>query len=50
MRAARAGKPPPARLALNAYHQGGHIVIEIADDGAGSNTDNILRARPSSAG
>ena len=32
---AAAGKRPQARLALSAYHQGGHIVIEIADDGAG---------------
>ena len=27
---------------LNAYHQGGNIVIEISDDGAGLNKDKIL--------
>ena len=30
-----------ARLALSAYHQGGHIVIEIADDGKGLDTEKI---------
>jgi two-component system chemotaxis sensor kinase CheA len=39
-----AGKRPQARLALSAYHQGGHIVIEIADDGKGLDTEKI-RAR-----
>jgi two-component system chemotaxis sensor kinase CheA len=36
-----AGKRPQARLALSAYHQGGHIVIEIADDGKGLDTERI---------
>jgi two-component system chemotaxis sensor kinase CheA len=36
-----AGKRPQARIALSAYHQGGHIVIEIADDGKGLDTDKI---------
>ena len=36
-----AGKRPQARLALSAYHQGGHIVIEIADDGKGLDTEKI---------
>ena len=35
------GKRPQARLALSAYHQGGHIVIEIADDGKGLDTEKI---------
>ena len=26
---------------LNAYHEGGHIIIEISDDGRGLNTDRI---------
>jgi two-component system chemotaxis sensor kinase CheA len=39
-----AGKRPQARLTLSAYHQGGHIVIEIADDGKGLDTEKI-RAR-----
>jgi two-component system, chemotaxis family, sensor kinase CheA len=38
---AAAGKRPQARLALSAYHQGGHIVIEIADDGKGLDTERI---------
>ena len=37
------GKRAQGRLALSAYHQGGHIVIEIADDGAGLDTDKIRR-------
>jgi two-component system chemotaxis sensor kinase CheA len=38
---ASAGKRPQARVTLSAYHQGGHIVIEIADDGKGLDTDRI---------
>jgi two-component system chemotaxis sensor kinase CheA len=30
-----AGKPETGRITLNAFHEGGHIVIEIADDGRG---------------
>jgi len=36
------GKPETGVLHLNAYHQGGNIVIEIHDDGAGLNTERIL--------
>jgi two-component system chemotaxis sensor kinase CheA len=36
-----AGKPARARVSLSAYHEGGSIVIAIADDGAGLNTDRI---------
>ncbi len=36
------GKPPRARLELNAFHDSGSIVIEVADDGAGLNRDRIL--------
>ncbi|MCK4711191.1 MAG: chemotaxis protein CheA, partial [Gammaproteobacteria bacterium] len=36
-----AGKPETGTLNLNAYHQGGNIVIEIFDDGAGLNHDKI---------
>lgn len=32
---ARAGKPAQGRLTLRAYHEGGQVNIEIADDGAG---------------
>jgi two-component system chemotaxis sensor kinase CheA len=38
-----AGKSPAARVELRAAHQGGHILIEIADDGRGINRDAILR-------
>ncbi len=42
----RAGKPEQATLTLAASHQGGHIVIEIRDDGAGLDRERILaRAR-----
>lgn len=37
-----AGKSEAGRLFLSAGHQGGHIVIEVADDGAGLNRDRIL--------
>ena len=37
-----AGKPDIATLGLNAYHQGGNIVIEVTDDGAGLNEERVL--------
>jgi two-component system chemotaxis sensor kinase CheA len=37
------GKPETGQLILNAYHQGGNIVIEISDDGAGLNEEKILQ-------
>lgn len=36
------GKAPHGTVTLKAYHQGGNIVIEIADDGAGLNRARIL--------
>ena len=36
-----AGKDETGTLNLNAYHQGGNIVIEIFDDGAGLNKEKI---------
>jgi two-component system chemotaxis sensor kinase CheA len=36
-----AGKEPVGKVTLNAFHQGGNIVIEIMDDGNGLNTDKI---------
>jgi len=37
-----AGKSEAGRLFLSAAHQGGNIVIEVADDGAGLNREKIL--------
>ena len=37
----RSGKTETGRVTLNAYHEGGHIIIEIADDGRGLNIDRI---------
>lgn len=36
-----AGKPENGTIHLRAYHEGGHIIIEVSDDGAGLNTDRI---------
>ncbi len=36
-----ADKPEAGQINLSAYHEGGHIVIEIADDGAGLPTSKI---------
>ncbi|WP_053130158.1 chemotaxis protein CheA [Pseudomonas sp. MIACH] len=38
-----AGKSAKGYLSLNAYHDSGSIVIEIADDGAGLNRERILQ-------
>lgn len=37
-----AGKPPTGRLTLSAYHQGGSVVIAVADDGRGLDAERIL--------
>jgi len=37
-----AGKDPKGTITLSASHQGGAIVIEVADDGAGLNREKIL--------
>ena len=36
-----AGKPEHGRIRLSAYHEGGHIIIQIADDGRGLDTARI---------
>lgn len=36
-----AGKVETGTITLNAFHEGGHIVIEISDDGAGLNSERI---------
>lgn len=38
-----AGKPETGTIELKAYHRGGHIVIEIYDDGRGLDKDKILK-------
>lgn len=38
-----AGKPAKGKLRLNAYHDSGSIVIEVADDGGGLKKEKILR-------
>ncbi|WP_087022045.1 chemotaxis protein CheA [Thaumasiovibrio subtropicus] len=35
------GKDPMGTISLNAYHQGGAIVIEVKDDGAGIDCDRL---------
>ena len=38
---AKAGKPEQGTIRLSAYHEGGHIIICIADNGRGLNTERI---------
>jgi two-component system chemotaxis sensor kinase CheA len=40
---AAAGKSPSGKLQLRAYHQGGHLYIEIAEDGRGLDRERILK-------
>lgn len=37
----KAGKAEKGTIKLSAYHEGGHIIISIADDGMGLNTQKI---------
>lgn len=37
-----AGKPPTGQLTMSAEHQGGNIVIEVIDDGAGLDRTKLL--------
>ncbi|MDY0163667.1 chemotaxis protein CheA [Desulfobotulus sp.] len=39
---AQVGKPEKGRVRLQAYHKGGSILIELADDGRGLNADRIF--------
>jgi two-component system chemotaxis sensor kinase CheA len=43
------GKPETGVVKLNAYHEGGHIIIEVSDDGRGLNLERI-RAKAVSNG
>jgi two-component system chemotaxis sensor kinase CheA len=38
---AKSGKPEQGTIRLSAYHEGGHIIICIADNGRGLNTERI---------
>ncbi|MFB4204964.1 Chemotaxis protein CheA [wastewater metagenome] len=44
-----AGKPAVGRVRLNAYHEAGHVVLEIEDDGAGMDPERV-RARAEARG
>lgn len=37
-----AGRPAQGTVSLNAYHDSGHIIIEVSDDGSGLNREKIL--------
>ncbi len=39
----QAGKPEAGRVELRAFHKGGNIYIEIADDGRGLNRDALVK-------
>jgi two-component system chemotaxis sensor kinase CheA len=43
------GKPEEGRIRLRAFHEGGHVVIELSDDGGGVDTAR-LRAKALQAG
>ena len=36
-----AGKPAQGRLVLRAFHEGGQVIIEVADDGAGVDLERV---------
>jgi len=38
----QAGKPAQGHISLNAFHESGHIVIQIIDDGAGLDSEKIV--------
>jgi two-component system, chemotaxis family, sensor kinase CheA len=40
---AAAGKPEEGTVRLAAEHRGGHIIIEVRDDGAGINAERVLK-------
>lgn len=40
---AAAGKSDNGTISLRAYHEGGHIIVEVSDDGAGLSTERIRR-------
>jgi two-component system chemotaxis sensor kinase CheA len=38
-----AGKSPEGTLTLRAYHEGGHVAVEVADDGTGLDVERIAQ-------
>lgn len=38
-----AGKPAVGRIVLNAYHEAGHVIVEVIDDGKGINAAKVRR-------
>jgi two-component system, chemotaxis family, sensor kinase CheA len=38
-----AGKDPQGTLTLRAYHEGGHVTVEVADDGSGIDVDRVAQ-------
>jgi two-component system chemotaxis sensor kinase CheA len=38
-----AGKSAEGTLTLRAYHEGGHVIVEVCDDGSGIDPDKIAR-------
>jgi two-component system, chemotaxis family, sensor kinase CheA len=38
-----AGKPEVGNIRVNSYHEGGQVIIEIADDGKGLHRDRLLK-------
>lgn len=38
---AAAGKNPEGTLTLRAYHEGGHVTVEVTDDGAGIDVERV---------
>jgi two-component system chemotaxis sensor kinase CheA len=38
---AAAGKDPEGTLTLRAYHEGGHVTVEVTDDGAGIDVERV---------
>ncbi|GAA3165811.1 hypothetical protein GCM10010466_65770 [Planomonospora alba] len=37
------GKPAQGTLTLRAYHEGGHVIVEITDDGAGIDVERVAQ-------
>lgn len=37
------GKPAAGKIVLNAYHEGGHVIVEIVDDGKGIDVAEVRR-------